>query len=591
MNDKKIVIYGWTFMAERFRYIYAERGDIVALVSEELPDYWYGVKTISENEFLLNYESLREDVYVFIAYSFESGKYKDIRNKLEYRGGNEFEHFWSVEAYAKKMVLINANCHVEPYAKYLLGSKRFCDKYYIYPLEAIHSRKLVEIPEYLLKVCDVFIYQIISEKNPYSKQISTNYTLAKLREDCKRIAVPNFAGGIDRYEKFHFPQLDGQNLMHPRINYELGIFPNRDLIIENCIQRGEGIEKIIELYMDENLISQQEIRDAFAKFLNALKSAEKKWSFKISDFLEQNNNGRILATLGHPSKEVLRETGKRILRELDINENVAFEYEFMDEYPILKCVSKALGMREEEFIRKGENRKENILCDADMDLEEYVKEYIYWTHGLRAEALLKGIKQVIQGREFILYRPTRYIKQVLNIMGERLTDTLENYEVGIPVIIMAGELGRIRMEECLEWGCSVKDIYIAEMWDPRKKDLSRLLEQHSKVVIYGMGNDFQYLINEANNKIAICDKKIGTDYQDDGIEYWSVETLMSKRDEDICVYITSTLYGLEIQEELKTKGYAADKIVLNVTDYEQVMKHWTDVMVVPLENSDLWYSD
>lgn len=489
------------------------------------------------------------------------------------------------------MVLINANCHVEPYAKYLLSSRKFCDKYYIYPLEAIQNRKPVEIPEYLLGICDVFIYQIISEKNPYSKRISTDYTLMKLREDCKRIAVPNFAGGIDRYEKFHFPQLGGQNLMHPKIKYELGIFPNRDMIIENCIQRGEGIEKIIELYMDENLISQQVIRDEFAKFLNALKSAEKKWSFKISDFLEEINHERILAAMGHPSKEVLREIGKRILNELGINENVAFEYEFMDEYPILKCVSKALGMKHEEFIREGENRKENILCDADMGLEEYVREYIYWTHGQRVEALLKGIKQVMQGRKFILYRPTRYIKQVINIMGERLTDTLENYEAGTPVVIMTGEMERIRVKvkECLKGGCSVNDIYIAEMWDQRKKDLSRLLEQHSKVVIYGMGNDFLHLIHEVNNKIAICDKKIEVDYQDDEVEYWSVETLMSKRDEDICVYITSTLYGLEIQEELRKKGYAEDKIVLNATDYEQVMEHWTDVKVVPLENSDLWY--
>lgn len=87
MDDKKIVIYGWTFMAERFRYTYVERDDIVALVSDELPNYWYGVKTISENEFWLNYESHREEIYVFIAYSFNSGKYKDIRNKLAYRGG------------------------------------------------------------------------------------------------------------------------------------------------------------------------------------------------------------------------------------------------------------------------------------------------------------------------------------------------------------------------------------------------------------------------------------------------------------------------------------------------------------------------
>lgn len=300
------------------------RGGNLTLVASEMPEYWYGLDLIMEEEFLNEIDAfLDKDVFIYIAYPFDSNEYREIKIKLEMMGLNEVKDFLSSEAYGKKMVIINANCHVYPYAEYLLASKYFLEKYYLYPLEAIQNRIVVEVPDYILRNCDVYIHQVISEHNPYSRKISDKYIYSLLKEDCCKLIVPNFAGGIEKYGSFCFPQLKESNINHPRINYKLGVFPIKDMVIDECLHRGLGIDIILSCYKDENLISEETIKERFKEFLEVFKKAEEKWNIKISDYFDKTNK-RILAVLGHPGKAVLREIGKRILKALGIREDVQF---------------------------------------------------------------------------------------------------------------------------------------------------------------------------------------------------------------------------------------------------------------------------
>lgn len=601
LEKKQIIIYGWTFLAEQFLYQYSKNerstqfelhlGGGIKLVAAELPAYWYGTEMISEEMFwstLGDYKS--SDTYIYIAYPFSSSDYKKIKSRLESDGFEEFTDFLSAEAYGRKMALINANCHAGAYVTYLRSSKTFCEEYYIYPLGTIQDRNPVEIPDVILKNCCLYIHQIISEDNPFTVKISDEYVYSRLSQDCRKLAVPNLGGGLGDYEMFYFPQLWDSNLNHPQGSSIFGIFPRRDMLIEECLFMGYGIEKMLDYYTDEDLIPHEITQRGFHEFLNVIRKAEEKWDVKISDYIENNHQYRILAALFHPGKAILAEIGKRILCALGIEEDVSFNLEFVDEYPVLSCVSKALGIEQSEFIRDGINRKTIVLCDKRMDLKEYIRQYIYWVHEYEFNLLYSKIYHIIQDRNFIMYRPTGYMRQVLYIMGESLTDSLDCYQPGIPVIILTSLLSGIKVRDCINTGVAIDDIYMIETRDQRKLELARLIYEYPKVIIYGMGNDFKFLIDEVSDRIAICDKKITEDGLRDGIEYMTVDTLINYNKDKI-VYVTSTMYGNEIRDELAGKGFPKENIVLNETSIDQTYTILSQAEVVPLVQSQIWVKE
>lgn len=562
-------------------------GYTLGIVAKDLPEYWYGSKLITEDEFWNDIDCFYdEDTFIYIAYPFASKEYKEAKAKLEAIGLNEFSDFFGSESYGRKMVIINANCHVIPYEKYLLASKEFCEKYYIYPIDPIQNRMPVEIPDILLRNCDVFIHQAVSINNSYSRNISDEYIYSLLKEECCKIIVPNFANGeIRKYNRFLFPQLGGSNLNHPRMDYIKGVFPFQDLIIDECLYRGLAIDTILYCYRDEKLIPEQVIKERYEEYLAVFKKEEERWDVKISDFLILRKK-KILASPMHPAEEVLAEIGKRILRLLEIEENVPFDFEYADEYPILACVSKALGIERCKFIRDGDSilRMEDVLCNRRMDLEEYVIQYIYWVHEYEINRLLFNIFHTVQGRNYILFQPTGYVRQLINIRKEPIKDTLEDYQHGVPVVILLDLDAKIKVRNCIDVGVRAEDIYIIETRDYRKFELSNMIYEYPKVILYGMGNDFKYLIDHENDKIAVCDKKIAEDCWIDGIEYITIDTLINKYRETL-VYVTSTRYGTEIQEDLYKKGFRKEKIILNKICIEKIDMHLSKAAVLPLRQS------
>lgn len=562
---RKNIVYGWTFEAERFYFQYSWGGkkDIAGIVDKALPSYWYGVELISEEAF---WTEMQQNMFIYIAYPFGSAQYGNIKKKLEERGLIEFNDFWGTESYGKKMVIINANCHTVPYREYLCASKLFMEKYYIYPLEPILSRKPVEISDNILKNCDVYIHQIISEHNPYSNKISDKYVYSILKKECIKLSVPNFmAGPMAEYEKFYYPQLGGFNTKHARIHYGLGIFFRSDMVIDECVCRGYGFDAIIRAYENEELISEEQIRGDFSEFLRIFKKAEEKWTVKISDYFEEGYNEKILTAIGHPGRLILQEIGRRILFALNIEEDVSFDFEYLDEYPLLECVSRALGIKRHDFIRGEKKSKIVVLCDKRMDLKEYVKQYIYWIHGYELKKMLSNIAAVVGGMNYILFCPTVYVRELLKVMDMTIMHTLEGYQVGTPVVIMEGLHIKDKIKDCIDAGVKKNSIYIIERNDNRKKQLIDLIYRNEKVVVYGMGNDYRYLIDDdCEGKVVVCDRKIKNNRMKGDIEYITINTLLSKY-KDTPIYVTSTRYGNEIRNELCEKGVSADRIVLNET--------------------------
>lgn len=267
-------------------------------------------------------------------------------------------------------------------------------------------------------------------------------------------------------------------------------------------------------------------------------------------------------------------------------------WEYVDEYPVLACVAKALKLEESIFIRDGTRRMTDVLSNQRMDLEEYVRQYIYWVHGYNLNVLLAPIIHIAQNKNFIFYQPTNYIRQVLNIAKECIIDDLDAYQRGMPVAILLNLNTMVKIKNCINMGIKIEDIYIIgriEDWkrDSRKIELANLIAEYPRVVVYGTGNDFKYLIDNFSDKVVVCDKTITEDRVDNEIEYVTIDTLINKYRE-VAVYVTSTVYGMEIKNELVQKGFCRENIFLNKTRIGKVNVQLSKAEVMPLVKSKIW---
>lgn len=267
-------------------------------------------------------------------------------------------------------------------------------------------------------------------------------------------------------------------------------------------------------------------------------------------------------------------------------------WEYVDEYPVLACVAKALKLEESIFIRDGTRRMTDVLSNQRMDLEEYVRQYIYWVHGYNLNVLLAPIIHIAQNKNFIFYQPTNYIRQVLNITKECIIDDLDAYQRGMPVAILLNLNTMVKIKNCINMGIKIEDIYIIgriEDWkrDSRKIELANLIAEYPRVVVYGTGNDFKYLIDNFSDKVVVCDKTITEDRVDNEIEYVTIDTLINKYRE-VAVYVTSTVYGMEIKNELVQKGFCRENIFLNKTRIGKVNVQLSKAEVMPLVKSKIW---
>ena len=91
----------------------------------------------------------------------------------------------------------------------------------------------------------------------------------------------------------------------------------------------------------------------------------------------------------HPTKNFIREICIRLGKVLGLEQmkDLAIEYDYeVDEHYTMPCIRDALGMEwEEDLVRVHTMtyRKPgyNKLCDGKMDVNEYVREYVYWKFG------------------------------------------------------------------------------------------------------------------------------------------------------------------------------------------------------------------
>ena len=316
--------------------------------------------------------SILKNRYTVIASSEDA--YCEIKDKLEQEYALvEFEDFEYYMTYRKKIAVAYGNCHMLWIKKALTLSKAFSSIYGFYPLDAICSYKECGgIKSNVFEKCDLFIHQCIWEKNEYGSEFSSNNFIKKIPSKCKIIGVPN----LYKMPRFMFPQIvDDDNLQWENFGWFY-----RDYYIDTNYKH-MNVVQIRDMIMDDNLICANDILLGQEAFYEKVRLREKEWDIKILDFLRNRmQEEHLFHDLGHPTNAVMSFIAMKILELLQISSkgldmNVLYSLD-ASEVPIYKSVSSTLGLKYNvNVIRKSQGRKLNM---CQMDLEEYIKQYIAW---------------------------------------------------------------------------------------------------------------------------------------------------------------------------------------------------------------------
>ena len=307
---------------------------------------------------------------IYIVAACKENYYFEIKQLLIKSGKKEFEDFcyykminrWGGH---KKLCVINMNCYMYPIIEYMEKSKWFKETCFVYPLEPIYARKGGEIDELILKNADVYIHQIISNKNPFDVKSSDDYCIPRLKPECLKITVPNF-----------YP--DGAEIFYPYLKRELeeGFF-YEDEFIDEAIKRNCVNPKQVYEYVNSIIISASRALD-INKWLEYMEYRDIRYDVKVSSYIKHNyKHEKLFNDKGHPSSKLMlyicRELAK-LLSINDIEENNSVQLcEIGYEHFVWKPVMDLLGL---DFSQ--EKVRVNALgIDYGLEPIEFIQAYMY----------------------------------------------------------------------------------------------------------------------------------------------------------------------------------------------------------------------
>lgn len=264
-----------------------------------------------------------------------------------------------------KKCVIFSNCQGTIGISHYLKHSNFKDDYDIYSFQNYIYIKNNTIDENflnLLKECDLFIYQPLSDIYPI---YNTNNLLKQLKPSCKLISFPYI------YNEALYPLTRKlkRDIIFNNIEYDLNNSDNYTLINDDIILKlkkdGLSLNTILNYY-DNQLIDFM-FKERFENSMNILKEKEYICDIKVHDYIIENiHKYNLFNTSNHPSNRVLHYCTNQILMQLGYN---LIDYKEINE--ILPAFDRYLSSYEynfynyeyinKEYYKEGDNYYKRLI--------------------------------------------------------------------------------------------------------------------------------------------------------------------------------------------------------------------------------------
>lgn len=280
----------------------------------------------------------------------------------------------------KQIAFIYGNCQTEILANMMEYNKEFNERYILLRVPPIHLfRDEDQISQIfykngIMQLVDLFIFQKVKLGNRFNPLLSTEQILTQVHKHCRKMPIHNI------YFDGYFIQYNGdKNRYFNNMNQQ--DFPYADSIVESCIQNGRNADEVLALLHNEDFIESEKIIGRCKDSLNRLRKREIGVEIPIVDYIEENYcKEQLFYTCNHPKNIVLYEYVKRILRTIGIEQIERFTEEELylefgnlrvNNFPILPCVIKALGLKKYETKMRISHISSGLIT-----MDEYLKEYM-----------------------------------------------------------------------------------------------------------------------------------------------------------------------------------------------------------------------
>lgn len=354
----------------------------------------------------------------------------EIKNRVNELGFVEFDNYLLEDYYNKELVVIYGNCHTTAITDMLMQCEEFCKKYVIYRVTPICEIKSVEYFNHpVFRNCDVFFHQSIRKENRYGKEFASENVIAKLKKDCRIIAIPN----VYHLPMCFFPQYIEKKEF--KYNSKTTIF-FRDRIIDEMYLNGCNIDEIKKNYIDENFYLNRDLENKFNIFIDKIRLREKDWDIKVSEFILKNyKDNQLFYDPNHPTVYFFRYIVKECLNILQVpfDENEINKIEITPfetyEMPICASVKAYFKMTYPNKMLREYGIK---LKNEEMDLDSYIRQYIAFEWQNDEATVFKRVKSLsyyltMGGTKLLLTRVINYIKRHMRkVLGGNKNESSSN---------------------------------------------------------------------------------------------------------------------------------------------------------------------
>ena len=204
----------------------------------------------------------------------------------------------------KKKIVVYGNCQSEAIARTLLECEEFAYIYEWVTTPFVHNIRTDEQKNQLhsaVKTADVFIFQHVSELG-WNKEISTNYLITILKNDCDVISIPSLY--FDGYFP-HLSTMDGVvgplNLVH-------------DYFIASSYVLNLSVEQVIASMSSDDLYSQSQAEYYVESSIGNLFLRESEVDIKVAEYIKDNyKRVKLFNQFNHPTRNLIEYVCSRII--------------------------------------------------------------------------------------------------------------------------------------------------------------------------------------------------------------------------------------------------------------------------------------
>ena len=301
------------------------------LVDAELvivSDEWEDEKILKCNKLLLDLGLCIVDDYIYTSMFIENKLNPAAIYCLAGKDKNCFADIIQKITKDKEIIVLHGNCQTHTLGNMLSSNKEFNQKYLVCAtprlwVEQDEDQWKLFFDSGILNLANYLFVQEIASDNRWGYNKSTDYVISQLSDTCTvyKISKLFFMG--------YFPQLKLTH-MHNKVPF----FRNKihwldssvcidkeviQLILDNSSGEFKTAEEIADLISKNDYFKQDEIKYFIEAELNAFEKQEKNVDIKMCDYLKDNYDKFLMfVTNVHPTKKVLEEFARRILRSLNI---------------------------------------------------------------------------------------------------------------------------------------------------------------------------------------------------------------------------------------------------------------------------------